>query len=125
MTTKFVFLLQSNIYHQNTALAYEIACEVLNQQHQIEAVFLLQDGTTIANANLQPVPDLQTKWQKLLQAHKIPAFCCITSAVQRGILNQTEANLHHKQNTILEPFEFSSLMKMHQLITESDKTIQL
>lgn len=77
--------------------AYRFATALLDQGHSIEQLFFYGDGAHNASdvtVMPQDEPNLPALWHALIEEHAITSTACVSSAIRRGILDETESNRH-------------------------------
>lgn len=112
---------------QASCSAYHFAKAVIAKNHQILQVFFYQDGVNHAN-NLIYIPtdalQIITLWQELAEKHKFELAICSTSALLRGIVDESFAEQYEKPIHNLNPaFKMSSLTQMYAAATQADRFI--
>ncbi len=125
---QFSLLIQgSPTASQSTFSAFEFASAALAQGHSIQRAFFYQDAVLIGNklvATPQDEFDIQTAWQALGKAHRIPLVLCVASCLRRGILDDREAERFEKSATsIAETFEIGGLGQLIDASLESARLI--
>ena len=95
---KFSIVIYAAPYSSESASsALRFAKSVIDQGHDVYRLFFFGDG--VHNASQQTVvaqdeANLQQQWDELIQRHDIDSVICVSSALRRGVLNQTEADRH-------------------------------
>lgn len=124
---KLVILIKSGHTHSAAQSALNFALAALQQGHHINQVFFYQDGTYLANYLISPPqdePNIYAQWVTLAQHHQLPLVACVAAAAKRGILSQTDAEYHHKdQINVTTPFSTAGLGQFIQAIAEADRVI--
>jgi len=109
----------------STALNFTRA--VISQGHEIYRLFFFGDGVHNANAMAVVAQDevnLQEQWDDLIKQHRLDSVVCVSSAVNRGILNQQEANRHDGAAvTLNESSDISGLGQLVDAAIHSDRII--
>ncbi|MBT7227852.1 MAG: sulfurtransferase complex subunit TusD [Gammaproteobacteria bacterium] len=95
---KFSIVIYAAPYSSEAAhSALRFARSVIDQGHELYRLFFFGDG--VHNASqlavvAQDENNLQQQWNDLIEKHGIDSVICVSSALRRGVLNQTEANRH-------------------------------
>ena len=109
------------------ATAFNFTRSVLEQGHDIYRLFFFGDG--VHNANRLSVvatdeSNLQQQWDQLIRDHELDSVICVSSAVNRGIVDAQEAS-RHELGTV-SAYASSELAGLGQLIDatmNSDRVI--
>ena len=112
----FVLSLHSGVDdHHNVFLLKRFVDAALQAGHEIDCIFLYQDGVYHANQNIQLASDefpLVETWQSL-HALNIPILLCVTAAEKRGIdIDDTGS------------FKVAGLAEFSMLAAKADKWVQ-
>ncbi len=112
---------------QASATALRFAKAAINKDHSIERVFFFDDGVYNSNA-LTVAPQDETnipeEWSLLSTSHNIDMIACVSSALKRGIIDQTEAKRYEKEAAnISEGTEISGLGQLVEATLLSDRVI--
>ena len=79
---RYVLAIKQPIYgSQGAFLAYQLACELIKQKHQISQIFFFQQGVSNGNSLIYPATDefnLQQAWLELSQTYQIPLHLCVS-----------------------------------------------
>lgn len=80
---------------ESAASALRFAQSLLQQGHVLYRLFFFGDG--VHNASklavvAQDEQNLQQQWDDLITEHKLDSVICVSSAIRRGIVDQTEAD---------------------------------
>jgi tRNA 2-thiouridine synthesizing protein D len=99
----------------------------LQRGHSIRRVFFL-DGGTCAGAATAVFPqdevDRITPWVELKEQHAVELILCISSALKRGMLDESEARRHEKPASTVHPaFTISGLGQLVDACANSDRLI--
>tara|TARA_B110000858_G_C17810161_1_gene480743 strand:+ start:12219 stop:12608 length:390 start_codon:yes stop_codon:yes gene_type:complete len=102
---------------ESAATALRFAKSLLAQDHELYRLFFFGDG--VHNASkltvvAQDETNLQQQWNELIAEHDIDSVICVSSALRRGVLDQTEAERH--EIATASAYESSSLAGLGQLI---------
>lgn len=95
---KFSIVVYAAPYSSESASsALRFARSVIDQGHEVYRLFFFGDG--VHNASRQTIvaqdeTNLQQQWDELIQRHNIDSVICVSSALRRGVLDQTEADRH-------------------------------
>lgn len=82
---------------ESAATALRFAKSLIEQGHELYRLFFFGDG--VHNASKLTVVgqdeiNLQQQWNELIEQHDIDSVICVSSALRRGVLDQTEADRH-------------------------------
>ncbi len=109
------------------ATAYRFADAVLKSGHTVYRVFFFGDGVQNANRLTVVAQDelnLQTQWDELIRKHELDSVVCVSSAIKRGILNQSEASRYEFDVVSLsEHSQIAGLGQLVDAVIMSDKVI--
>ncbi len=80
---------------ESAASALRFAQSALAQGHELYRLFFFGDG--VHNASklsvvAQDESNLQQQWHELIQEHNLDSVICVSSAIKRGIVDQSEAD---------------------------------
>lgn len=95
---KFSIVVYAAPYSSEAAVtAFNFTRTLLAQGHDIYRLFFFGDG--VHNANrlsvvAQDENNLQQQWDKLIRDHELDSVICVSSAVNRGILDEQESRRH-------------------------------
>ena len=118
---------QPNYGSQGAFLAYQFACALIEQGHQISQIFFSQAGVTNGNAFSYPANDefnLLQAWQALAKNHQIPLHLCIAAAQRRGVVDQMTA-AQPQQCNLAEGFIAAGLGEFSKAVLQADRVITL
>lgn len=125
---KFSIVIYSAPYSSESAgTALRFAKSLIEQGHELYRLFFFGDGvhnTSKLTVVAQDELNLQQQWNELIQEHSIDSVICVSSALRRGVLNQTEADRHERG--MASAFESSEVAGLGQLIDatlNSDRVI--
>jgi tRNA 2-thiouridine synthesizing protein D len=100
---------------------------VIERGHSIRRVFFLDDGTYAgADAAVFPQDEVDRikPWVELKEQHAVELILCISSALKRGMLDESEARRHEKQASTVHPtFTISGLGQLVDACANSDRLI--
>ena len=92
---KFSIVIYSAPYStEASATALKFSKSLLQQGHEIYRLFFFGDGVHNASSLTvvaQDEQNIQQEWDALINSHKIDSVACVSSALKRGIVDQTEA----------------------------------
>ena len=110
-----------------TRSAAEFARCALARGHSIHRVFFLDDGALAGSANSvfpQDEEDPARGWIELSEQHDVELILCVSSALRRGMLDQTEAQRYEKSAGTVHPaFTISGLGQLIDAAANSDRLI--
>ncbi len=94
-----ILVLSSPLAGQGARNAAAFAHEVIAQGHRLLRVFFFDDGVYVGG-ELPVFPQDETDrlapWIDLAERHQVELSLCISSALRRGMLDDTEADRHEK-----------------------------
>jgi tRNA 2-thiouridine synthesizing protein D len=112
---------------ESAATALRFAKSLVLQGHELYRLFFFGDGVHNASKLTVVAQDeinLQQQWSKLIEEHDIDSVICVSSALRRGVLDQTEAKRH--EFGIASAHESSEVAGLGQLvdaILHSDRVV--
>ena len=112
---------------ESAATALRFAETLIQQGHVLYRLFFFGDGVHNASKLTVVAQDeinLQLQWSKLIEEHDIDSVICVSSALRRGVLDQTEAERHELGTA--SAYESSEVAGLGQLIDaalHSDRVI--
>lgn len=111
---------------ESAATALRFAKTLIEQGHELYRLFFFGDGvhnvsrlTVVA----QDEANLQRQWNELIEEHDIDSVVCVSSALRRGVLDQTEADRHEIANA--SAYESSEIAGLGQLIDAAQHSDRL
>ncbi|MCK8047029.1 sulfurtransferase complex subunit TusD [Shewanella sp. 1CM18E] len=126
--SKFIIQVNSAPYGNSASYsAFQFAKEAIASGHSIDKVFFYQDG--VLNTNMLNSPasdefDLQKAWLELHQQHGVPLVNCVSAALRRGVLSQSEAKEYQQQHWNMQPpFIMGGLGELVSGIEKADRLI--
>jgi tRNA 2-thiouridine synthesizing protein D len=102
---------------ESAATALRFAESLIQQGHVLYRLFFFGDGVHNASKLTVVAQDeinLQLQWSKLIEEHDIDSVICVSSALRRGVLDQTEAERHELGTA--SAYESSEVAGLGQLI---------
>ena len=105
---------------ESAATALRFAESLIQQGHEIYRLFFFGDGVHNASKLTVVAQDeinLQLQWSKLIEENDIDSVIYVSSALRRGVLDQTEADRH--ELGIASAYESSEVAGLGQLIDAS------
>ena len=105
---------------ESAASALRFAESLIQQGHELYRLFFFGDGVHNASKLTVVAQDeinLQLQWSKLIEEHDIDSVICVSSALRRGVLDQTEADRHELGTA--SAYESSDVAGLGQLIDAS------
>ena len=102
---------------ESAATALRFAQSLIEQGHELYRLFFFGDGVHNASKLTVVAQDeinLQQQWSKLIEEHDIDSVICVSSALRRGVLDQTEADRHELGTA--SAYESSQVAGLGQLI---------
>ncbi len=126
--SKFIIQVNGNSYSSSASYnAYKFSQSALNMGHEIISVFFYQDGVYNSSALNCPASDefnLTVAWVNLSAEHQLNLVNCVSAALRRGILSETEATdaaLAHWN--IQAPFTMGGLGELVTGIEKADRLV--
>lgn len=112
---------------QSSRTAYHFCRAALAAGHHVYRLFFYDDGVLNAS-QLTVVPqdeaNIADDWAALIRDHQIDAVACVSSSLQRGVLDAGEANRYDKAAVTMAPgFEISGLGQWVDATIHSDRVI--
>ena len=125
---EFALLLRAGPASTQTSwTALHFARAAVAADHRIRRVFFQGDGVYNASSLLVPpqgTEDISLEWSTLGRQHDIDLVVCVSSALQRGILDAGEADRYERSTSNLrEGFVISGLGQLVEAALESDRLI--
>lgn len=125
--SSFCLIIQGAPSSSASLSALNFAKAVIGSGHQIHRLFFFQDGVLNACANIVAPQDelhLPKAWQQLIRSNALDAVVCATSALKRGIVDETESDRYELGgSTMLEGFTLSGLGQLVEAGLEADRVI--
>ena len=122
-----ILVLGSPVSCQGNRTALRFVRAALKDGHKIFRVFFFDDAAAIGNSLVvmpQDEKNIGEQWQQLGAEHDIDLVLCVSSALKRGVLDQTEAARYEKAAANLLPgFEISGLGQLVDATLNSDRLI--
>ena len=125
---KFSIVIKGAPYSSEAATSgLNFARAVLAAGHEIHRLFFFEDG--VHNASSLVVPpqdetDIPAAWAELLATHRIDAVVCVSSALKRGILSESEAQRYERgAGNLLPGFTISGLGQLIDTCQQSDRVL--
>ncbi len=107
--------------------AAAFARQALARGHDIHRVFFLDAGTDTGSAHAvfpQDEQDRLQPWLELAREHDVELVLCITSALKRGMLDDTEAQRHERNGATVHPaFVISGLGQLVDASLHADRLV--
>jgi len=118
---KFSIVIYAAPYSTEAAAsALRFAESLILQGHELYRLFFFGDGVHNASKLTVVAQDeinLQLQWRKLIEEHDIDSVICVSSALRRGVLDQTEAERHGL--SAASAYESSEVAGLGQLVDAS------
>ena len=115
---KFSIVVHSAPYTSEGARSALRFCRaVVAEGHEIYRLFFFRDGVHNLNQLTvvgQDEQDLAAEWKQFIQEHQLDAVACVTSALKRGVIDETEATRYDKNSHSLT--ESASIAGLGQLV---------
>jgi len=109
------------------ASAFRFAKAALAGGHSIYRLFFF--GVGVHNANrltvvAQDDVNWQTQWDALIAEHNLDSVVCVSSAIKRGVLNESESTRHELDAVSLaDNTQIAGLGQLVDAALQSDKVI--
>jgi tRNA 2-thiouridine synthesizing protein D len=112
---------------ESAATALRFAQSLIQQGHELYRLFFFGDGVHNASKLTVVAQDeinLQQQWSKLIEDHDIDSVICVSSALRRGVLDQTEADRHELGTaSAYESSEIAGLGQLVDAALHSDRVV--
>ena len=122
-----LLVLGSPYSSQSAATALRFASAALKAGHSLYRIFFYHDAVNCGNSLITPPQDennIPVQWQQLASDHSVELIICISSALKRGVLDQTEANRHDKTaSNLVDGFDISGLGQLVDAAIHSDRLV--
>jgi tRNA 2-thiouridine synthesizing protein D len=122
-----ILVLSSPLAGQGARNAAAFAHELIAQGHQLHRVFFLDDGASVGGALPvfpQDEADRLLPWVELAEQHEVELALCISSALRRGLLDETEADRHDKTaSSVHGAFTIAGLGQLVDACAKSDRLV--
>ena len=126
---RFTIVVQCSPQSSSDSLnALRFSAATLEAGHTIDKIFFYGNGVSNANAlSLTPQDEVSVpkQWHDFIEKNSVDALICISSAAQRGIINDTEAERLKINNvSCLPSFRIAGLGELIEASRQSDRVIQ-
>jgi tRNA 2-thiouridine synthesizing protein D len=122
-----LLVLSSPVSGHGPRQAADFARHALQRGHSIKRVFFMDDGTftgAVASVFPQDEADPLLPWRTLALEHGLDLVLCVSSALQRGLLDKVEAQRHEREGaTVHESFTISGLGQLVDAAAQSDRLV--
>jgi len=112
---------------ESAATALRFAQSLIQQGHELYRLFFFGDGVHNASKLTVVAQDeinLQQQWSKLIEDNDIDSVICVSSALRRGVLDQTEADRHELGTaSAYESSEVAGLGQLVDAALHSDRVV--
>jgi len=112
---------------ESAATALRFAQSLIEQGHEVYRLFFFGDGVHNASKLTVVAQDeinLQQQWSKLIEDNDIDSVICVSSALRRGVLDQTEADRHELGTaSAYESSEVAGLGQLVDAALHSDRVV--
>ena len=98
-----LLVLSSPCSGHTSSSAAQFARAAIGRGHSVERVFFMDEGVFAGASNRvlpQDEPDSLDLWINLVQEHETDLILCISSAISRGLLDDTEAEWMDVSETV-------------------------
>ncbi|GIU26549.1 sulfurtransferase complex subunit TusD [Shewanella schlegeliana] len=126
--SKFIIQVNSAAYGSASSYsAYRFAKAAIENGHTIEKVFFYQDGVLNTNHLNSPASDefdLKQAWVELHQLHGVALVNCVSAALRRGVLSESEAKENQYSHWNMQaPFTMGGLGELVIGIETADRLV--
>ena len=122
-----LLVLSSPSSGQTSRSAVLFARALIGRGHDLKRVFFMDEGTHAGSNNRilpQDEADPMMLWGELAKDHQVDLVLCVSSALKRGLLDQTEADRYDKNAvTVDSAFVISGLGQLVDACAKSDRLI--
>lgn len=125
---KFTIVIHAAPYTTEAAAsAYRFTAALLEQGHQIYRLFFFGDGVHNASKLTVVAQDdvnWQHQWNQLIEMHNLDSVVCVSSAIKRGIIDDTESSRYELEvSSLAASSEISGLGQLIDASIHSDRVI--
>lgn len=125
---KYTLILQAAPENRSLHLsAIKFARALVESGHTIIRLFFYCDAVRCANSNTVPPQDessVEQQWRSFQHEYHVEAVVCIAAALQRGILDQQEADRYQKPGvTLFDSFQLAGLGQLAEACHQSDRVV--
>ncbi len=128
MATYSILVTSSPVSSDSARQVAEFCRSLYQAKHSVQQIFFYQDGIYHANNLMMPPSDESNPhqiWKDLHQELQIPLIVCVTAAVRRGVISDTEAkSIGVSSNNLTPPFVDTGLGEFFSQLHESDHLVQ-
>ncbi|MDX1694260.1 MAG: sulfurtransferase complex subunit TusD [Ketobacteraceae bacterium] len=100
---------------------------VIRSEHQLSRVFFSGDAVQVANRFTVPPQgeeNLLQRWANVAEHGNTELILCVSASLQRGLIDQTEADRYEKNGFSVEPpFVISGLGQLVESCIEADRLV--
>lgn len=122
-----LLVMSSPVSGHGARTAAAFAHTAVSRGHSINRVFFLDEGTTTGSSVAvfpQDEEDRLQPWLDLAEQHGVELVLCISSALKRGMLDDTEANRYERAAGTVHPaFEISGLGQLIDATDNADRLV--
>ena len=100
--------------------------DALARRGELSRLFFMSRGVEQLNTNALPAKgdNLATQWSRLIAAHGLDAIACVTSALNAGVLDESQARKFERHATLAHGAELGGLGQLVDML-EQDKVVTL
>ncbi|MCE0493479.1 sulfurtransferase complex subunit TusD [Vibrio salinus] len=129
MPLSYTLLVNGSVYgSQSSFSALNFAKALIEEGHILKKVFFYQDGVLNGNRLVVPANDelnLSLAWQVLAKENNVTLETCIAASLRRGVVSETEAELHGiDSDNLAAGYEQSGLGSFGSALIEEDRVVQ-
>lgn len=113
---------------QSARMAYQFAQQVIAKGHSIRRIFFYHDGVLNGSSLTLPANDefdLLQAWQQLSKTHNIQLETCVSAALRRGVVSDSEAQQHQlTMANLADGFTQTGLGALAEALLTEDRVVQ-
>lgn len=126
--SKFIIQVNGAAYASSASYnAYLFAKSALEMGHEIIRIFFYQDGVYNTNTFNSPASDeydITQAWRSLATEYDLQLVNCVSAALRRGIISETEANENQLSHWNMQaPFIMGGLGELVTGIEKADRVV--
>ncbi|BAJ02258.1 sulfurtransferase complex subunit TusD [Shewanella violacea] len=126
--SKFIIQVNGAAYPSSASYnAYHFTKSALESGHEVIRVFFYQDGVFNTNGLNSPASDefdLTRAWVALSEKYQVDLVNCVSAALRRGIISETEAKESHVSHWNMQaPFTMGGLGELVTGLEVADRLV--
>ena len=100
--------------------------DAMARRGELSRLFFMSRGVEQLNTNALPAKgdNLAIQWSRLIEAHDLDAIACVTSALNAGVLDESQAQKFERHATLAQGAELGGLGQLVDML-EQDKVVTL